>query len=1028
MVSTKQPDWSNLQVLHRNTLPPRAHFFPFKTLEAALSREIAQSDSQTLSGTWKFRHDESPVKAPEWAHVEPAVAWSDIQVPGMWQLQGYGKPQYANVMYPFPVDPPHAPRLNETGSYWRRFCVPEEWTGQQIRLRFEGVDSAFHVWVNGTEVGYSQGSRNASEFDITQFITFGGDGNTIGVRVYKFCDGSYIERQDQWTLSGIFRDVRLIAFPASAIVDFSATPILDDTMSKAVLRLTATVQGPVENKAVVATLYAPDGSKLKEASFAPGETHEIVVASEHLQLWSAEQPTLYTVVLSYNERFLCQRVGFRRVELANSNILVNGKPVIFYGMNRHEHHHLHGRAVPYEAMRDDLILMKKSNINALRCSHQPNDPRFYDLCDELGLYVMAEADLECHGFVPIERPNVPDQHNLTRNQILAEALALSAKWISDNPEWEEAYIDRAEQLVERFKNVPSVIMWSLGNEASYGRNHAAMYHWMKKADPSRPIHYEGDREAATADLYSVMYYPVDEMIALARSRLDKPLIQCEFGHAMGNGPGGLADYVAAFRSEPLLQGGYIWEWCNHGLLTKTDDGTEFYAYGGDFGDFPSDADFVMDGMVFSDHSENPGLTEYKKAIEPITVEQQGSKLLIRSHYDFVDSAHLEASWCITTDSGNTEAQEWLIPNVQPGGSLLVDPPKSLDDTGVEGWLTISFRLRKACEWAPSGHEVAFSQILLAHQRDWALAPHAQALPPSQALEVFESSGTLHISSKSFDSVFTYDLARGDLTWSTSAAQILKQGPELGLYRAATQNDRGRRGNGPVWKELLLDKAQMHVKDCRWKVQNDGTIQIETDVRVAPPVLNWACNATLVYTVTPSGVNINVKGSFSGAYPEFMARLGLTMALPVEFDSVTWFGRGPGESYLDKKDSARFGRWSSSMKEMQTAYEFPQENGNKMDTRWATVWSSRAGVGLEARMTSPFSFSFREHSINELDKAQHPHELCKGNKHWLNIDYAQHGLGSGSCGPQPFEGYRLRSGPFEFSASLRLVEKACSIVR
>lgn len=1018
----KQPDWNNLQVLHRNTLPARAHFYPYRTSEDALSFDQSRAESRTLSGTWKFRCDESPLKAPDWSSVDPN-SWNDIQVPGMWQLQGYGQPLYSNVRYPFPADPPNVPRLNETGSYWRRFSVPEEWRGQQIRLRFEGVDSAFHVWVNGTEVGYSQGSRNASEFDITQYLMAGG-GDTISVRVYRLCDASYIERQDQWTLSGIFRDVRLIAFPDRAIVDFSATPVLDESLKNASLRMTAAVQGPVDGEAVIAALYGPDAARIVEASFAPGETYDLAVSPEHLRLWSAEEPTLYTLTLSYAGRYLSQRIGFRRVEMSNANLLVNGMPVILYGVNRHEHHHLHGRSVPYEAMRDDLILMKKSNINALRCSHQPNDPRLYDLCDELGLYVMAEADLECHGFVPIEQPNVPDKQNLTRNQILAAALELSAKWISDNPDWEEAYLDRAVQLVERFKNSPSIIMWSLGNEASYGRNHAAMYHWIKRADPTRPIHYEGDRDAKTADLYSVMYLPVDEMIELARSRPDKPLIQCEYGHAMGNGPGGLADYIAAFRNEPLLQGGYIWEWCNHGLLTKNERGEEYYAYGGDFGDFPNDADFVMDGLVFSDHSENPGLTEYKKAIEPVTVEQQGAKLLIRNHYDFVDLSHLSVTWQITKESGDTEAQQWSIPRVAPGESLLVDPPTSLVGNGEEAWLTIVFRLREARAWAPSGHEVAFSQIhLAADERDWAL-PRPLAVLASQKLDVRETLGSLHISSDSFDSVFTYDTVRGDLTWSASGRQILKQGPELSLYRAETQNDKGRRGNGPVWKEVLLHKAQMHVKDSRWKVQEeDGSVRIETDVRVAPPVFDWACNATIVYSINTSGVDVHVTGSFSGAHPEWVPRIGLTMSLPVDFDSATWFGRGPGESYLDKKDSARFGRWSSSMKELQTTYEWPQENGNKMDTRWATVWSKAAGIGLEARMTTPFSFSFREHSIEELERARHPHELRKGDEHWLNIDYAQHGLGSGSCGPMPFEAYRLKSEPFEFSTSLRLKESS-----
>ncbi|KAH7119223.1 putative beta-galactosidase [Dactylonectria macrodidyma] len=993
MFPTAQPDWSNLHVLHRNSLPPRAHFFSYTTEERALSFDRRNSEFHSLNGTWKFRHDASPFEAPDWGTEDP-MTWNNIQVPGMWQLQGYGRPLYSNVNYPFPVDPPNIPHLNETGSYWRTFTLPPEWQNQQVRLRFEGVDSAFHVWVNDSEVGYSQGSRNASEFDITSFLKAPEDQNTIAVRVYEFCDGSYIERQDQWLLSGIFRDVYLLAFPEEAIVDYTATPVLDDMLTEAVLRLQVSTQGESE-ESVVSKLYGPDGQTMNETSFNPGQAHEITVEMKELRLWSAEQPTLYTLTLSFCGRVISQRIGFRRIELKDSNFLLNGKPIIFYGVNRHDHHHLYGRAVPYEAMRADLVLMKKSNINALRCSHQPNDPRLYDICDELGLYVMAEADLEAHGFITIEKP----------------------KWVSGNPEWRDAYLDRAVQLVERFKNHASVIMWSLGNEASYGQNHAAMYHWIKNADPSRLVHYEGDREAVTADLYSVMYTPPEDLKALANKRPDKSLIQCEFGHAMGNGPGGLKDYIDAYRSERLLQGGFIWEWCNHGLLKK-EGNVEYYAYGGDFGDFPNDADFVMDGLVWSDHTENPGLTEYKKAIEPVTVGLSGSKLTIRNHYDFVNLGHLSASWYIARESGNTEPTGWSIPDVGPGESILVDPPISLGDDGEEAWLTISFRLKEDHAWAPRGHEVAFGQIPLSSRPGLTLA---RSFKVPEQLMLQERAGKLFLSTSSFSSFFTFDLIRGDLVWSTPSGDILRKGPELGIYRALTQNDKGSRGDGAEWKRLYIHATKMHVLGASWKVQDDGSVKIETSVRVSPPVLDWACKATMTYTITPSAVEIHTKGDFTGDHSKFVPRIGLTMALPSDFDEATWFGRGPGESYRDKKEASRFGRWSASIKELATMYEWPQEHGNRSEVRWAKIRSKRADVGLEARMESPFNFSLREHSISELDRAQHPHELQVGEENFLNLDYAQHGLGTGSCGPPPFEPYRLEVGPFEFSTRLALVE-------
>jgi beta-galactosidase len=385
------------------------------------------------------------------------------------------------------------------------------------------------LWINGKLVGYSQGSRNPAEFDITSFLRPAGSANTIAVRVYEFCDGSYIERQDQWLLSGIFRDVGLLAFPPDFLVDFSAVATLSEDLSSGNLTISVKTRG--EEGILQAKLYRPDGTLLNDSVFSSTEFHRIQVFGEDLQLWSAEHPILYTLLLSFKGRTIPQRIGFRRIEQKDCNFLVNGKPIILYGMNRHEHHHLHGRAVPYESMRADLILMKKHNINALRCAHQPNDPRLYEVCDELGLYVIAEADLETHGFDPVERNNIKDQHLMSEYEIQETSYTMAKKWTSDNPEWKDAYLDRAIELVERFKNFTCIIFWSLGNEAFYGQNHALMYKWIKETDPTRLVHYEGDRDAVTADLYSTMYWSIDALKTHIKEKTDKPLIQCEYGHA-----------------------------------------------------------------------------------------------------------------------------------------------------------------------------------------------------------------------------------------------------------------------------------------------------------------------------------------------------------------------------------------------------------------------------------------------------------------------------------------------------------------
>ncbi|KAJ5295053.1 hypothetical protein N7508_009874 [Penicillium antarcticum] len=1029
------PDWNNLKVIHKGTLPPRAHFYSYSSEEAARTLAREKSEYVSLNGTWKFRHDASPFEAPEWSCVDP-LNWDDIKVPGMWQLQGYSHPTYTNVNYPFHVNPPEVPALNETGSYWRQFVTPLKWDGQQIRIRFEGVDSAFHLWVNGELVGYSQGSRNPSEFDITSMLLAASSVNTVAVRVYEFCDGSYIERQDQWLLSGIFRDVGLVSFPSDSVIDFNAVATIEDpARDHTVGRLITNVkiQGKIGN--VQIKLYHPNGKLLQESEFPSTDSSIIEVSRSDLKLWSAETPDLYTLLIFFNGRTIPQRIGFRRIEVINSNFLVNGEPVILYGVNRHEHHHLYGRAVPYENMRADLIMMKKHNINALRCSHQPNDPRLYEVCDELGLYVMAEADLECHGFDPVERSKIPNQHLMTEYEIQEMSYKMATKWTSDNPDWKDAYLDRVIQLVQRFKNFSCIIMWSLGNEAFYGRNHVSMYEWIKDADPTRLVHYEGDRDALSADLYSAMYWSVDALKKHVAEKSDKPLIQCEYGHAMGNGPGGLKEYIEAYRTERLLQGGFIWEWCNQGLL-KRDGDMSYYAYGGDFGDEPNDADFILDGMVYSNHTPTPGLIEYKKAIEPVTVtlQETGRHLKVMNHYDFNTLDHLAVTWHLVRETGSTSPKSLDIPFTEPGTSALVVLPEGVSLTSEPTWLTVRFCLKEATAWAPSGHEIAWAQIFLHEERKLSI-PLALSSPGS-VMTVREGPGRLYVTSTGFSSQFTYDLIRGDLSWSTNAGTVLKSGPQLGIYRAMTQNDLGPAGPCVEWESFRVKSTRMLIQSAAWDVNEDGNVSIKTKVRVAPTVLEWAMEATLNYTITESSVNLHVNGEFTGTHPKYIPRLGLTLRLPRRYDSATWFGRGPGESYRDKKRAARFGTYTASLDTgLQTPYEWPQENGNRMDTHWVrlhssppdTSYSASAGADpafpeMKATMDRPFNFSLRKYSTAELDRAKHPHELSElKNETELNIDYAHHGIGTASCGPGPFEGHRLEAGPFDFTVNFKLME-------
>ena len=638
------PDWCNVKVLHRNTLPPRSSFFLYDSEVDALSRDTAKSKSQLLSGKWKFHLSTSPFYGPQ-RFYEPGFEsskWDKVDVPGMWQCQGYGKgPQYTNLDFPFPVNPPHIPLDdNECGRYLTTFRLDKHLSDHQQRLRFEGVDSAFTVWVNGHNVGYSQGSRNPSEFDITKLVKYGED-NILAVEVYQRCDGTYLEDQDQIWLSGIFRDVYLHSFPKVHPEDFHVHTLLDAHYKDAELRVNVKMS---DTSVVSLKLLDADGKVVAEATekFEPKGHFSVSVKKPHK--WTAETPYLYTLVLTFNgSTSLAQRVGFRRIDLIKGVFTVNGNPVKFRGVNRHEHHPESGRAVPYEFLKNDLLLMKNHNINGIRTSHYIDDFRLYDLADELGLWIIDEADLECHGFGVVG--------------------ANAEKFATDNPEWTEAYVDRARQMVMRDKNHPSIVIWSLGNESFYGRNHKAMYDFIKSVDTSRPVHYEPDYQTRSADIFSRMYSSAEEIIRMAQeSHWEKPLVLCEYVHAMGNGPGGIKEYIDAFYKYPRLMGGFVWEWANHGLKTKNAEGEYYYAYGGDWGDDPHDGHFCMDGLLHSDHTPTPGLTEYRKAIEPVqTLSLKGNELTVVNRYDHLDLDHLDCSWTIVDEIGTSDETPCDIP-------------------------------------------------------------------------------------------------------------------------------------------------------------------------------------------------------------------------------------------------------------------------------------------------------------------------------------------------------------------------------
>ncbi|KAI8635515.1 glycoside hydrolase family 2 protein [Xylariaceae sp. FL1651] len=1009
------PDWSNLKVIHRNTLPPRSHFHLYDNEEDALSGDVSKSRAALLSGTWGFHLSTGPFKGPR-DFYKPGfdhADWKLIQVPGMWQCQGFGKgPQYTNVNYPFPVNPPHVPYDdNECGRYITRFEIPDRLKdSSQWRLRFEGVDAAFTVWVNGREVGYSQGSRNPSEFDVSSYLHVDKE-NTLCVEVYQRCDGSYIEDQDQWWLSGIFRDVWLHSFPSSHFEDFHVQTLLDDDYQDA--NLVVNVKVNKQGETVSMKLLDTDGNvTANEECVLEADTKTFEHCLKNPEKWTAETPYLYTLVLCIGEVCLAQKVGFRRTDLIDGVFCVNGSPIKIRGVNRHEHNAESGRTVPYGSLLQDLRMMKSFGINAIRTSHYINDPRFYDLTDQLGFWVLDEADLECHGF--------------------GEVGGDPASYASDNPDWREAYVDRALQMVMRDKNRASVIMWSLGNEAFYGRNHQAMYDEIKKIDSTRLVHYEGDQEAHTADIFSRMYTPVDEMINYAKEKeWKKPFVMCEFIHAMGNGPGAIQEYIEAFYKYPRLMGGFVWEWANHGLLTQTEDGEKYYGYGGDFGDEPNDGNFVMDGLCDSRHFPGTGLSEYSKAIEPVQIlGMDGNQVKIINRYDFLTLDHLQCYWEIISDRQQHIGPEIPIPlGVKPHteATLTLGAVQSIPLSSVaNAWLQLNFSTRFDSKWALPSRVVARGQVQLTPPRSL-LQLKTLAAPSSAHPRIQRKDGFIYATIAS-GMTFGFDTGAGTLSSITHAAD-----PQLNLvtvpftldfYRALTDNDRV----GPFGKQWLdgrVHQTRNHFTQIRID-ETSSACTIEVKNRIAPPVLAWSVDTTTTYTITSSHCAVHVRARPQGRLlPETFARFGLTFGMQ-NIGVVEWFGRGPQESYSDKKQAQLINTWGWGANAMFNEYEFPQDNGNRTDVQWVELrelWGGdEKGRLLRARFGDHegASFSVMPYTTADIDACTHPHELRarKRDDHIIRLDWFHHGLGTGSCGPATLPKYQLRTDR-EFDVELLL---------
>ncbi|GGT42051.1 glycoside hydrolase family 2 TIM barrel-domain containing protein [Streptomyces chromofuscus] len=927
----------------RGALPPRARY-------------ASDAARLSLNGDWRFRLSPT-ADAEDDSFAEPgydAGAWPQVAVPGHWVLQGHGAPAYTNHLYPFPVDPPHVPTDNPTGDHLRHFDLPDGWpeTGDAV-LRFDGVESCARVWLNGTELGEFKGSRLPHEFEVAQLLKR--VGNVLAVRVHQWSAGSYLEDQDQWWLPGIFRDVTLLHRPVGGARDFFVHASYDHLTGEGTLRVDSDVPGRVT---------VPELS----VDIATGEPVTVAV-----EPWTAETPRLYEGVLATEGERVALRVGFRTVALEDGLIKVNGRSVLFKGVNRHEWHPERGRALDVETMRADVLLMKRHNVNAVRTSHYPPHPAFLDLCDEYGLWVVDECDLETHGFVTQSWRDNP----------------------CDDDRWTPALLDRAARMVERDKNHPSVVVWSLGNEAGTGRGLTAMAEWIHGRDDSRLVHYEGDVDCRDTDVYSRMYAPHAEVDRIGRGldggthkRRALPFILCEYGHAMGNGPGGLADYQRIFESHDRLQGGFVWEWIDHGVAHPELG----FAYGGDFGEELHDGNFVCDGLVFPDRTPSPGLTEFKKVIEPVRIDGDGPSGAVRvtNTHDFADLSALAFEWSYQVDGETAESGPLSVPPLTPGESADVKLPAPPDaPTGAETQWTVRALLARDTPWGERGHEVAWAQLPVGRRES--VVPAATASPAADG-------PLLRLGPAAFD-------ARTGALRAVGGVEVT--GLRLDVWRAPTDNDEGAPWQpdaryGPLWRRLGLHRMQHRLDGV--EVGGDA---LTVRTRVAPAAAEVALRTVYRWTADGNRLRLCVSVTPEGDWQLPLPRLGIRFGL-ASADRVTWFGGGPGEAYPDTKAASKLGRWRSTVDAMQTPYVRPQENGARADVRWAELGGLRVDGDPEFWLTA------RRWTTEQLDAARHLTDLTPGGTVWVNLDHGQMGIGSQSCGPGALPQYHLHARPSTFS--------------
>ncbi len=1017
MFNIKEIPWCSNQILSIGREENRAHYIPHAHKEEYSFEGPKTSDRCILlNGEWDFEWFSSPLEVNE-KHLKGEEYAGKITVPCNWQFAGHGVFHYTDELYPFPMDPPYVPMTNECGVYHRTLHMNfsnEERAQWSYYLNFEGVESAFFLYINGQNVGFNQGSRMHSEFDITSYLQEGA--NELVIQVMQYSAATYLEDQDQWWLGGIIRDVYLLKRPKEHIRNVNIETDFNPVNNTGNITVAIAARGNLQGEI---TLVDARGASLFTTEYSV-EDNKFTFTKElsGIQGWNAEEPNLYQLLVKSmdQEKQIIEvipfQVGFRSLVIQDGVLLWNNKKILMKGVNRHEFNALTGRAVTYEQTKKELMMIKRAGMNAVRTAHYPDNPYFYDLCDRLGLYIIDEADLETHGF-----------------EILGEPTTLC-----EDLDWQKAYLDRIQRMVERDRNHVCIVLWSLGNESSYGKNFKAMYDWVKENEPLRPVHYEGDYKNQSIDVSSTMYSTVGRLAELdTNSSPLRPHILCEFGHAMGNGPGSLSEYFDLIENSKRIQGCFVWEFKDHGISRDINNKEEAYLYGGDFGEKYHNGNFCLDGLVRSNGEPSPAFYEYQKVIEDIHVleiNKEKKTLQVKNRMHFLTTKGIGYVVEVLKDGVVIEKQTYQMPVIEPqtiGEIDLSDILKNYEMQDGNYFIKLQFeknvQLLDEAEVRIMG---TFSAPLwmTVSQRENENMADSNTVAVGMADPLIQQSEEIKVQ----DIILTetnkfYEVEVGDITMQIDKSNaviknykvknqlVMEEGPVLNLFRAYTDND----------KKMVQQWKDMHLNTCCMVVYHTESIKTQDNVRItftgnyAPNGMNWGIQTTLTYIIDGTGkTKMKIEGAFKNIPDVHLPKIGSQLILSDSFEDVTYSGMGPIENYSDRDKSVSAGIYKSKVHEMDQPYDFPQEYGNRTKVEWVKFYSSKDQTGMAFWTSKPVDFAVRPYSDQQLDNVKHSFDLQKENRLYVNLDYKNSGLGSGSCGPERMDQYQVYPLPFQYS--------------